>query len=55
MIMCHQQHCAIILLQRDIQRVDGFQVQVVGRLIQDQEIRLLHHQPAEDQPRGLTT
>ena len=42
-----------IFLQRDIQRVDRFQIQVVRRFVQHQNVRLLQHQPAENQPRLL--
>ena len=45
-----QEDGPFVLLQGDVERVDGFQIQVVGRLVQHQEIGLLQHQPAEDQP-----
>src|SRR3984957_16151444 len=48
-----QQHGAIVFLQRDVQRVDRFQIQVVGGLVQHQHVRLLQHQPAENQTGGL--
>jgi DNA-binding protein HU-beta len=38
-------------LQRDVQRVDRFQVRVIGRLVQQQHVRLLQHQPAKRQTR----
>src|SRR3984893_6318728 len=53
-VVGHQQHRTIIFLQRDVQSIDGFQVQVVRRLVQHQEVRLLNHQPAKDQTRTLT-
>ena len=37
-----------ILLQRDIQRVDRFQIEVVGGLVEHQHVGLLQHQPAEN-------
>jgi hypothetical protein len=43
------------LLQREIQRIDGLKIQVIRRLVQHQIIRLLPHQPAENQPRRLAT
>ena len=52
-VVGYQQDRAFIFLQGDVERVDGFQVQVIGRLVEHQEIRLLQHQAAEDQPRGL--
>ncbi len=48
-----EQHGAIVFLQRDIQRVDGFEVEVVRGLVEHQNIRLLQHQPAENHSRGL--
>ena len=42
-----------ILLQRDIQRVDRFQIQVIRRFVEHQHVGLLQHQLAEDQPRGF--
>ena len=44
-----------ILLQRDIQRVDGFEIEVVRRLIEHQHVRLLQHELAEKQPRRLAS
>ena len=49
-----QQDGAIVPLERNIQRVDGFQIEVVGRLVEDQEIRLLQHEFAEDQARRFS-
>ncbi|MNE14659.1 hypothetical protein D3C80_1075470 [compost metagenome] len=37
----------LIHLQRQVQGFDGFHVQVVGRLIHDQDVGALHHQLAE--------
>ena len=48
-IVSHQQHRAFITLQRDVESVDRFQIQVVSGFVQHQEIRLLQHQTAEDQ------
>ena len=52
-IVRDQEQRSLVLLQRDIQRVDGFQIEVVGRLVEHQHVRFLQHQLAEDQPRGL--
>ena len=52
-IVRHQQYRSRIFLKGDIERIDRFQVQVIGGLIEHQEIRTLQHQPAEDQPRRL--
>ncbi len=50
-----KQHGAVIFLQRDIQRVDGFEIEVVRRLVENQHIWLLQHQSAENQPRGFAS
>ena len=47
-VVGHQQKRSIVFLQRDIQCVDSFQIQVVGRLVEHQEIRLLNHQAAKN-------
>ena len=39
-IVRDQQDCSLIALQCDVQRVDGFEVQVVGRFVQHQHVRL---------------
>src|ERR1039458_1162367 len=54
LIVRHQQHGPRVLLKGDIEGVDRLQVQVIGGFVQHQEIRLLEHQPAKDQPRRLT-
>src|SRR6185437_9501021 len=53
LVMRDQQHRAVVLLQRDIQRVDALEVQVVRRLVEDEHVGLLKHQLAEEQPRRL--
>ena len=50
-IVRHQQHRAFVALDGDVQRVDRLEIQVVRRLVENQEVRLLQHQPAENQPR----
>ena len=50
-IVGDQQHRALVALQRDVERVDGFEVQVVGGLIEDQDVGLGEDQLAEDQTR----
>ena len=44
---------ALELLQRDVERVDRFEIEVVGRLVEHEHVRLLQHDAAEEQPRGL--
>ena len=53
LVVGHEQHGPVELLQRHVQRVDGFEVEVVGRLVEHQHVRLLQHDAAEEQPRGL--
>src|SRR5947208_375023 len=48
MIVSHQQQGAGIPLQRDVEGIDGFQIQMVGRLVQNQEVGFLQHQAAEN-------
>src|SRR5205814_4758009 len=55
MIMSDQEQGAGIPLQRDIQGIDGFQIQMVGRLVQNQEVGFLQHQPAENDSRRFTS
>src|SRR5437868_12149908 len=43
-IMADQQDRAIVLLQRDVQGVDRFEIQVIRRVIEDQHVRLLEHE-----------
>ena len=42
-VMGDQQHCTLIALQGDIESVDRFQVQVVCRLVQNQDVGFLQH------------
>src|SRR5437773_12408876 len=37
-VVRHKQHRAIEFLQRNVQRVDGLQIEVVGRLVKHQKI-----------------
>ena len=53
LVVRDQEHRALVLLQRDVQRVDRLEIEVVGRLVEDEHVRLLQHDAAEQQPRGL--
>jgi glycerol-3-phosphate dehydrogenase len=44
---------ALELLQRDVQRVDRLEIEVVRRLVEHEHVRLLQHDAAEEQPRRL--
>ena len=48
-------HRALILLQMLFQPVDGFGIEMVGRLVEQQHIGLLKQQPAEGHTTTLTT
>ncbi len=42
-VMGDQKDCPLIALQGDVERVDRFEIKVVGRFIEDQYIGLLQH------------
>ena len=44
---------SLVFLQRDVKGVDGFEVEVVGRLVEDEKVGLQQHELAEEQARGL--
>ncbi len=48
-IVRHQQHRSLVALKRDIERVDGFEIEVVGGLIEDEDVGLGENQLAEDE------
>ena len=49
-IVRHQQHRSLIPLQRNIQRIDRFEIEVVRRFVKDQNVRLGQDQLAKHQP-----
>ena len=49
-----QQDRALIALQRNVERVDRFQIEVVRRLVENENIGLLQHELAEEQARGFS-
>ena len=40
-------------LQREVEGVDGFEVEVVGGLVEDQDVGLLQHHATEEEARGF--
>ena len=52
-IVRYKQHRTFISLERNIQRVDRFQIKVVRRLVENENVRLGQNQLAEDQSRLL--
>src|SRR5260370_12781465 len=52
--MSDQQHLSGVALQRNVERNDRIEIQMVGRLVEHEHVRLLQHQFAEEQPRRLS-
>ena len=48
-----QQDRALVALQRDVESVDGFEVEVVGGLVEDEDVGLGQDQLAKREPRLL--
>ena len=46
-IVCDDQDSALIALERNVKRVDGFEIKMVRRFIEDEDVRFLKHQLAE--------
>ena len=53
--MGHAQHRAFVLFQVLLQPINGLGIQVVGRLVQQQHVRLLEQQPAQGNSAALAT
>ena len=49
-----QQDRTLIALQRNVERVNRFQIEVVRRLVENENIGLLQHELAEEQARGFS-
>src|SRR5260370_19891290 len=43
-----------VALKQNVERIDRFEIQMVGRLVEHEHVRLLQHQFAEEQPRRLS-
>src|SRR5258708_906047 len=54
LVMRDQQYCSGIALQRNVEGVDRFEIQMVGRLVEHEQVRLLQHQFAKEQPRRFS-
>ena len=48
--MGYQQQCSLIVLEVIFQPHNGLEIQVVGRLVQNQQIRFLQQQPCNGKP-----
>ena len=53
--MTHHDDRPRMTIREPLDEFDPRQVEVVGRLIEDQEIHRLHHQAREYDPRALAT
>ena len=53
--MGHGDDCALVLLQVLLQPVDGFGIEVVGRLIEQQDVGFLQQQAAQGHTAAFTT
>src|SRR5580704_14460633 len=54
-IVSYQKDRSLITLQGNVQRVDGFQIQMVRGLVEHEDVRLLQHEFREEQPGGFAT
>ena len=53
-VVRHTQHRALVLFEVLLQPIDGFRVEVVGRLVQQQDVRLLKQQATQGHPTALS-
>src|SRR5258705_4798809 len=49
-----EENGAFIALERDVERVNGFEIEVVGRLVKNKDVRFEKHQPAKENARGFS-
>ena len=49
-VVAHNQHAALVMLQEILQKHQRIYIQVVGRLVQNQEIGIGHQRPYQVQP-----
>jgi len=42
-----EENSALVFLQRDVKRVDGFEIEVIARLVEDENVGLEEHEAAE--------
>ena len=55
MIVADQKDRSLIALQRNIQRIDGFKIEVVRGFVEDEDVWLLQHELAEEQTGGFAS
>ena len=54
-VVCHRDDGAVVLLQVTFEPGNRFGVEMVGRLVEQQEVGLAEQQPAQRDPAALTT
>src|SRR5580692_8199398 len=54
-IVAYQEDCSLITLKRNVERVDGFEIQVVRGFVEDEYVGLLQHEFTEEQARGFAS
>src|SRR5258708_27139845 len=54
LVMRDQQYCSGIALQGNVEGVDRFEIQMVGRLVEHEQVRLLQQQFAKEQSRRFS-
>src|SRR4030095_531669 len=52
-IVGDQEQRAWIPLQRDVESINGFQIKMIRRFVQDEKVRFLQHELTENQPGSL--
>src|SRR5665213_3116083 len=55
LVVSDEEYSAFVLLNGLVERVDAFEIKVIGRLVEDENIRLLQHNLAGEQSRRLAT
>src|ERR1051325_211499 len=55
MIVRYEEDRAFVALQRDVECIDGFEIEVVGRLVENKNIRLEKHEATEKDARRFAT
>jgi len=46
---------ALVFLQCDVESIDGFEIEMVRRFVEDEHIRLLKHEAAKKNARGFAS
>ena len=52
-VVTHQNDSAVVRFDRVLERLDGFHIQVIGRLVEHQQVRARKHQDGECNARPL--